>query len=196
MSRVKNEDGPIVGTRNVRSIEFAKLQRAGNVVRRRVPKALIACAVHVAETSENIGRLANNHAKSMVFDYSPAGPPGRNAFTVGLCISDHRPRPNGKQRTPPIAPSILPTVRMRRRVWTAADADEHAQNLSEWNQTYDQISRGRFSGRITEQWTDKAQVFLRIDQPAASIVRPWEHSIWFGIPRPTGPLRHRLSRHF
>lgn len=79
--------------------------------------------------------------------------------------------------------------RMRRRVWTAADADEHAQNLSEWNQTYDQISRGRFSGRITELWTDKAQVFLEsTNRELRQSCAAWEHSIWFGIPEPTGPL--------
>lgn len=77
---------------------------------------------------------------------------------------------------------------MQRRVWTAADADEHAQNLSEWNQTYDQISRGRFSGRITELWTDKAQVFLEsTNRQLRQTCAAWEHSVWFGIPEPTGP---------
>lgn len=76
---------------------------------------------------------------------------------------------------------------MQRRVWTASDADEHAQNLSEWNKTYDQISRGRFSGRITELWTDKAQVFLEsTNRQLRQTCAAWEHSIWFGIPEPTG----------
>lgn len=86
----------------------------------------------------------------------------------------------------PLHPATDP--RMQRRVWTAADADEHAQNLSEWNQTYDQISRGRFSGRITELWTDKAQVFLEsTNRQLRQSCAAWEHSIWFGIPEPTGP---------
>ena len=84
------------------------------------------------------------------------------------------------------APS--PGTRMQRRVWTAADADEHAQNLSEWNQTYDQISRGKFSGRITELWTDKAQVFLEsTNRQLRQSCAAWDNSIWFGIPDPSGP---------
>lgn len=79
-------------------------------------------------------------------------------------------------------------ARLHRRVWTASDADEHAQNLSEWNQTYDQLSRGRFSGCITELWTDKAQVFLEsTNRQLRQSCAAWPHSIWFGIPDPGGP---------
>jgi len=76
---------------------------------------------------------------------------------------------------------------LRRRVWTASDADEHAQNLSEWNQTYDQLSRGRFNGSITELWTNKAQVFLEsTNRQLRQSCAAWPHSIWFGIPDPAG----------
>ena len=36
------------------------------------------------------------------------------------------------------------------RMYRAHDADEHAMNLSRWNQTYDQLSPGAFSGLVTE----------------------------------------------
>jgi len=79
-------------------------------------------------------------------------------------------------------------ARTQRRIWTASDADEHAQNLSEWNQTYDQISRGKFSGRITELWTDKAQVFLEsTNRQLRQSCAAWNESIWFGIPELYGP---------
>lgn len=81
-------------------------------------------------------------------------------------------------------PDALP----HRRVWTAADADEHAQNLSQWNQTYDQLSRGKFRGSITELWTGKAQVFLEsTNRQLRQSCAAWDHSIWFGIPDPAGP---------
>lgn len=96
----------------------------------------------------------------------------------------------GKTRRFPQPPSsrMPANARSHRRVRLAADADEHAQNLSEWDQTYDQLSRGPFRGSITELWTGKAQVFLestnrRLRQSCAA----WEHSIWFGIPDPAGP---------
>ncbi|WP_263769286.1 helix-turn-helix domain-containing protein [Propionivibrio soli] len=80
-----------------------------------------------------------------------------------------------------------PKANLHRRVWTASDADEHAQNLSEWNQTYDQLSRGRFSGVITELWTNKAQVFLEsTNRQLRQSCAAWPHSIWFGIPDPAG----------
>ncbi|RJF92067.1 helix-turn-helix domain-containing protein [Noviherbaspirillum saxi] len=46
------------------------------------------------------------------------------------------------------------------RVATASDADDHARNLSRWNQEYDQFSAGVFSGKITELWLTKTQLFL------------------------------------
>ena len=79
-----------------------------------------------------------------------------------------------------------PTKLPQRRVWTADDADEHAQNLSQWNQTYDQLSRGKFRGSITELWTGKAQVFLEsTNRQLRQSCAAWDHSIWFGIPAPS-----------
>lgn len=77
---------------------------------------------------------------------------------------------------------------IHRRVWTARDADEHAQNLSEWKQTYDQLSRGAFRGSINELWTGKSQVFLEsTNRQLRQSCAAWPDSIWFGIPDPDGP---------
>ncbi|OIQ73965.1 HTH-type transcriptional activator RhaS [mine drainage metagenome] len=67
----------------------------------------------------------------------------------------------------------------------ATDADEHAQNLSLWNQRYDQISSGGFSGRIDELWLDHAQVFMETaNQRLRQSCSPWSGALWFGIPAP------------
>jgi len=67
----------------------------------------------------------------------------------------------------------------------ATDADEHAQNLSLWNQRYDQISSGGFSGRIVELWLDHTQVFMETaNQRLRQSCSPWSDALWFGIPAP------------
>lgn len=65
----------------------------------------------------------------------------------------------------------------------AQDADEHAHNLSQWQQLYDQLSAGPFAGQLTELWLDDAQVFREY---TSHTVRQscvvWPDSYWFGIP--------------
>ena len=41
----------------------------------------------------------------------------------------------------------------------AFDADEHAQNLTRWQQQYDQLTPGRFYGRLDEIALPALQVF-------------------------------------
>ncbi|RJF92070.1 helix-turn-helix domain-containing protein [Noviherbaspirillum saxi] len=73
------------------------------------------------------------------------------------------------------------------RVATASDADDHARNLSRWNQEYDQFSAGVFSGRITELWLTKTQLFLEsTNQVLHQSCAAWPGSLWFGIPIPNG----------
>ena len=65
----------------------------------------------------------------------------------------------------------------------ACDADLHADNLTNWQQEYDQTSRGRFYGRITELPLDGLQVFCEHTSQALQqkcVVRPG--SVWLGIP--------------
>ncbi|MFM2067984.1 MAG: hypothetical protein RLZZ584_2893 [Pseudomonadota bacterium] len=41
----------------------------------------------------------------------------------------------------------------------SSDVNDHAASLSRWNQQYDQVSPGRFSGRVEELWLGPVQVF-------------------------------------
>jgi AraC family transcriptional regulator, ethanolamine operon transcriptional activator len=67
----------------------------------------------------------------------------------------------------------------------AHDADEHAHNLSCWNQTYDQLSAGAFVGSVTELWLPKTQIFVETaNQTLRQSCAAWPDSIWFGIPAP------------
>jgi AraC family ethanolamine operon transcriptional activator len=63
------------------------------------------------------------------------------------------------------------------------DAHEHAHNISNWDQKYDQISAGKFQGVIKERLLGDLQVFKEHTNKALSqqcIV--WPESIWLGIP--------------
>jgi AraC family transcriptional regulator, ethanolamine operon transcriptional activator len=66
---------------------------------------------------------------------------------------------------------------------TAQDADEHAHNLSHWQQLYDQLAAGPFAGQLSELWLEDAQVFCEY---TSHTVRQscvvWPDSYWFGIP--------------
>lgn len=70
-----------------------------------------------------------------------------------------------------------------RRATRARDADEHARNLSQWDQRYDQLSAGTFCGEVTELWLPKTQVFVeRANQQLRQTCAAWRDSVWFGIP--------------
>lgn len=65
----------------------------------------------------------------------------------------------------------------------AHDVDEHADNLSAWEQHYDQLSAGRFCGNLTEFWTANTQVFFEhTSQAVRQGCKVWEGALWFGIP--------------
>ncbi len=78
------------------------------------------------------------------------------------------------------------------------DIDQHAQNLTGWQQRYDQIGCGQFEGSVRELATPRLQVFCETTSHAllqSCVVKPG--SIWFGLPldgdgaringRPAGP---------
>lgn len=70
------------------------------------------------------------------------------------------------------------------RVSEALDADLHAENLTNWQQEYDQISRGAFYGRITELSFDGLQVFCEhTSQSLQQKCLVWPNSVWLGIPQ-------------
>ena len=69
------------------------------------------------------------------------------------------------------------------RVTHARDADQHAQNLSQWDQRYDQLSCGTFEGSVTELWLPKTQVFVETaNRQLRQTCAAWSDSVWFGIP--------------
>lgn len=65
----------------------------------------------------------------------------------------------------------------------AFDADVHASNLTNWQQEYDQTSRGGFRGAIVELPFNDLQVFKEVTSQALQqkcVV--WPDSVWLGIP--------------
>ncbi|MCV2401904.1 helix-turn-helix domain-containing protein [Marinomonas sp. C2222] len=70
-----------------------------------------------------------------------------------------------------------------RQTSEAYDADLHASNLTNWQQAYDQMSRGAFYGRIVESSFDGLQVFCEhTSQALQQKCVVWPDSIWLGIP--------------
>lgn len=65
----------------------------------------------------------------------------------------------------------------------ALDADQHAENLGRWQQTYDQLSLGRFSGMLGEIWLGDIQIFRETtNQSVIEHGRAWDGAGTFGIP--------------
>ena len=65
----------------------------------------------------------------------------------------------------------------------AFDADEHAQNLTRWQQEYDQLSPGSFYERLDEVALETMQVFKEhTGQALRQDCRVWPESLWIGIP--------------
>ncbi|NYT35425.1 helix-turn-helix domain-containing protein [Allopusillimonas soli] len=66
---------------------------------------------------------------------------------------------------------------------TSDDVDDHAHNLSRWEQDYNQFSAGAFSGRITQLWLPHTQLFLEsTSQVLHQSCAAWRDALWFGIP--------------
>ncbi|WP_085314317.1 helix-turn-helix domain-containing protein [Derxia lacustris] len=65
----------------------------------------------------------------------------------------------------------------------AHDADEHARNLSGWDQEYDQLAPGAFAGELAEFWVDSVQVFReRTSHAVRQTCRIRADAVWCGIP--------------
>ncbi len=74
---------------------------------------------------------------------------------------------------------------LRWRVRASEDVNEHADQLSDWSQQYDQLRGGRFAGRVREVWMGgpRLQVFHEhTSQPTSQQCAPWAGSVWFGLP--------------
>ena len=69
------------------------------------------------------------------------------------------------------------------QTYEATDADQHAHNLTDWQQEYDQVSAGNFYGRIHELKLEGVQVFTEHNSQALrQSCNVWAHSIWLGLP--------------
>ena len=68
------------------------------------------------------------------------------------------------------------------RAIQAMDADEHAHNLTNWEQSYDQITPGRFHGALVELQLPQMQVFREsISQAVRQSCCVWPETFWFGL---------------
>ncbi|MYN17540.1 helix-turn-helix domain-containing protein [Rugamonas sp. FT107W] len=69
------------------------------------------------------------------------------------------------------------------RTVMAHDADELASKLTNWQQSYDQISSGLFHGALTELRLPQLQVFREsLSQSVRQSCRVWPDAVWFGLP--------------
>lgn len=65
----------------------------------------------------------------------------------------------------------------------ATDADQHAHNLTNWQQQYDQVSAGNFYGQLIEIQLDGLQLFQEhTSQALRQSCNTWDQSLWLGIP--------------
>ncbi len=63
------------------------------------------------------------------------------------------------------------------------DPDELARNLTDWEQSYDQISSGSFQGTLDELRLPRMQAFREsISQAVRQSCRVWPGALWFGFP--------------
>ncbi|MFL9926407.1 helix-turn-helix domain-containing protein [Herbaspirillum lusitanum] len=68
------------------------------------------------------------------------------------------------------------------RTVIARDVDEHAHNLTNWEQRYDQITAGRFCGVLDEWRADSLQIFReRGSRAVRQSCKVWPDAFWFGI---------------
>ncbi|MBN3759918.1 helix-turn-helix domain-containing protein [Burkholderia sp. Ac-20365] len=76
-----------------------------------------------------------------------------------------------------------PTAACRVETSVAHDADEQARNLHGWTQTYDQLTAGRFVGRLTGLHLDDMHVFCETtSQSLRQTCEVPSDAYWFGIP--------------
>jgi len=91
----------------------------------------------------------------------------------------------------PIRTANAPKKTIQPILREAHDADEHAQNLTNWQQQYDQVSSGEFYGSLIELPLNGLQVFKEhTSHTLRQKCNVWSDSIWFGLPE----NGHKVSR--
>ncbi len=97
--------------------------------------------------------------------------------------------PSPHPAAPTVAASPAPLWRsavaqpLARRTTCAHDADEHAALLTGWEQHYDQLSGGRFTGELAELHLPQMQVFReRMSRAVRQSCTVWSDALWLGLP--------------
>lgn len=76
------------------------------------------------------------------------------------------------------------------RTVVARDVDEHAHNLTNWEQRYDQIASGHFEGMLQEWQSPGLQIFRESSSCAIrQSCQVWPDAYWFGIEARTSGMR-------
>ena len=89
--------------------------------------------------------------------------------------------PNPQRKPEAQAAPLLNGVHQIRTV-EAHDADDHARNLTAWEQSYDQITPGQFRGVLAELQMPQMQVFLeQTSQAVRQSCCVWPDAFWFGL---------------
>ena len=75
------------------------------------------------------------------------------------------------------------------------DADEHAEALRRWDQRYEQLSSGRFEGRISQTWLEGIQIFHEttrevVDQAGSA----WPGAVTVGLVRASSDSASFVAR--
>ena len=72
------------------------------------------------------------------------------------------------------------------RSLVSGDVDEHAASLSGWQQAYDQLGCGGFTGRLDEVVGEDVQLFReRTSQQLRQRCEVWPGAMWCGITEAT-----------
>lgn len=88
---------------------------------------------------------------------------------------------NSQHKNEALAAPLLNSLHQIRTV-EAHDADDHARNLTAWEQSYDQITPGQFHGVLAELQMPQMQVFLeQTSQAVRQSCCVWPDAFWFGL---------------
>lgn len=110
-----------------------------------------------------------------------------NQCTSTLPIQEKGPGPQSISSRSSCTAANTPAPSMGRqsdfRTIHVHDPDELARNLTNWGQTYDQMSCGKFKGTLSELRMPHVQIFREtLSHSVRQSCRAWPGSIWFGLP--------------
>ncbi|OWY26371.1 helix-turn-helix domain-containing protein [Herbaspirillum robiniae] len=83
-----------------------------------------------------------------------------------------------------------PHTKQALRTVVARDVDQHAHNLTNWEQRYDQLACGAFEGVLDEWQSAGLQIFREgTSRAIRQSCRVWPDAFWFGIEARAGGMR-------